>query len=265
MNAAEKLTLYLRSVAALCSPNLPGFPLIPKQLGHGLPFSRNAYNGFILWIRQLGLSSAATVLDVGANHGDFAQAASAVFPSATVLLFEPLPSMQRHLSALIEGGKSRWRLMPNALGSEPGRFPLFVDESDDAIGSFAGFTEEYLHANPGARPTREILCEVRTLDEVAGAEGIERIDLLKIDVEGFEFEVLQGATHSLQRTEAIIVEVSLVRRTSGEVHPLVAMIDLLTRAGFHVVEIFPSLFDPAAPWKPTEFNLLLRRGVSAVR
>jgi FkbM family methyltransferase len=259
VNAAEKLLLYLRSVVALRSPNLSGLPLIPKQFSRGLPYSRNAYNTFLLWIRQLGLSSATTVLDVGANHGDFAQAASALFPEAGVLLFEPLPDMQRHLNALIETSQPKWRLMPCALGNEPGRFPLFIDESDDAIGSFTGFTDDYLKANPQARPAREILCEVRTLDDVAREQNIKAIDLLKIDVEGFEFEVLKGASSALQTTRAVIVEVSLIRRAGGTAHPLVEMLDLLTGGGFHVVEIIPSLFDPASPWKPTEFNVLMRR------
>ena len=259
MNASAKLFLYLRSAAALRSPNLRGLPLLPKGLSRGAPYSRNAYNDFLLWIRQLGLSAASSVIDVGANHGDFAQAASAFFPTAGVLLFEPLPDMQSHLQGLIRSGQSRWQLMPCALGSEPGRFPLFVDDTDDAIGSFTGFTEDYLKINPQARPTREVICEVRTLDEVTRERQIKTIDLLKIDVEGFEFEVLKGAAASLQFTRAVVVEVSLVRRAPGTGHPLVEMLDLLIRAGFHVVDVIPSLFEPAAPWKPAEFNLLMRR------
>jgi FkbM family methyltransferase len=259
VNAASKLLLYLRSVVALRSPNLAGLPLIPKAISRSLPYSRNAYNSFLLWIHQLGLTCANTILDVGANHGDFARAASTVFPAAAVYLFEPLPDMQAYLTGLIQHGQRTWSLVPCALGSEPGQFPLFIDDDDDAIGSFTGFTEEYLRANPRARPTREIMCQVQILDEVARERGFETIDLLKIDVEGFEFEVLKGAALSLQRTRAVIVEVSLVRRASGTGHPLVAMLDLLTRTGFHVVDIIPSLFDPALPWKPAEFNVLMRR------
>jgi FkbM family methyltransferase len=259
VNAAAKLLLYFRSVVALRSPNLVGLPLIPKGISRSLPFSRNAYNSFLLWIHRLGLTCANTVLDVGANHGDFARAASAVFPAAAVYLIEPLPEMQAYLTGLIQNSHRPWSLVPCALGSEPGKFPLFVDDEDDSIGSFTGFTEEYLKANPRARPTREIMCQVQTLDEFSRERGIESIDLLKIDVEGFEFEVLKGAALSLRHTRAIIVEVSLVRRPSGTGHPLVEMLDLLTDAGFQVVEIIPSLFDPAVPWKPTEFNILMRR------
>jgi FkbM family methyltransferase len=265
VNAAIKLLLYLRSAAMLRSFNLLGLPLIPKSLWRRVPFSRNAYNSFLLWIHRLSLPGAKTILDVGANHGDFAQAASTLFPDATVFLFEPLPEMQAHLGKLIEYGQRTWKLVPRALGSQRGEFPLFVDDDDDAIGSFTGFTEEYLKANPRAHPTRAVMCQVQTLDEAAGEQGIESIDMLKIDVEGFEFEVLKGAEQSLQRTRAIIIEVSLVRHASGTAHPLVAMLERLTGAGFQVVEIIPSLCDPATPWKPAEFNVLMRRPESRVQ
>lgn len=259
MNSAAKLLLYFRAAITLRSFNFSGLPLIPKAVYPNLPHSRNAYNSFVLWIHRLGLTSAKTILDVGANHGDFAQAANAIFPQSTVNLFEPLPDMQKHLEQLIQSGRSYWRLVPCALGSENGTFPLHVDDADDAIGSFTGFTEEYLKANPRARLSREIMCQVRTLDDVGSERGFDRIDLLKIDVEGFEFEVLKGAALSLQRTRAVIIEVSLIRRSSGSAHPLVEMLDFLSRTGFEVVEVIPSLFDPAVPWKPVEFNLLARR------
>jgi FkbM family methyltransferase len=254
VNAVAKLLPYFRSAAALRSPNFPGFPLIPKSHARRVPHSRNAYNSFVLWIQRLTLPAAKTVLDVGANHGDFAQAANAIFPDATVLLFEPLPDMQVYIGGLIDSGRRNWTLVPSALGSSPGEFALHIDDHDDSIGSFTGFTEEYLAANPRAKPSRTIMCAVRTLDDEMRERNLGSIDLLKIDVEGFEFDVLKGATVALQRERAIIIEVSLIRRAPGTAHPLVDMLELLTNAGFQVVEIIPSLFDPAVPWKPAEFT-----------
>jgi len=259
VNSFTKLALYLRSVVALGAPNLDGCPLIPKALWRSSPHSRNAYNSFLFWIHRLGIERASTIIDVGANHGDFARAASATFPQANVLLFEPLPTMHDYLNGLMRAGRKTWQLLPCGLGSAPGEFPLFVDDKNDAIGSFAGFADEYLRANPLAQPNRKIMCNVRTLDEVASELGLESIDLVKIDVEGFEFEVLKGATVSLQRTNSIIVEVSLLRHSATSATPLLEMLQILTSVGFQVVEIIPSLFDPAVSWKPTEFNVLMRR------
>jgi FkbM family methyltransferase len=257
----NRIALYLQAAAALRSPHWTGLPLIPKSLGNGIPFSRSAYNSFIIWIRQLALPAARVVVDVGANHGDFANAATTFFPEAEVLLVEPLPKMQSLLEKAIRERRKRWRLLPCALGGERGRLPLFVDERDDNIGSLTGFSEEYLRTNPQARLTEEILCEVRTLDEVAVEMQIGEIDLLKIDVEGFEFEVMKGAHQILKKTEAIIVEVSLVRR-AGASTAVVEMLDLLTKLGFQIANVIPSLHDPQEPWRPREFNILARRGAT---
>jgi len=200
------------------------------------------------------------IVDVGANHGDFANAASTCFPEAEVVVVEPLPKMQLCLEQIIRACRKKWRLLPCALGAKRGRLPLFVDEGHDDIASLAGFSEEYLKVNPRAQPAQEMLCEVKTLDEVALEMGLEHIDLLKIDVEGFEFEVLKGASQVLKKTTAVIVEVSLVRKI-GTSNSLVDMLDLLARHGFHVVNIIPSLFDTNEPWKPCEFNILARREI----
>lgn len=258
MNALNKCLLYFRAAAALRSPNWPGLPLLPKPFGSDLPGNRSEYNSFILWMQQIGLPGARWIVDVGANRGDFARAASACFPQAEVVVVEPLPQNQRHLEQAIRCRKKNWRLLPCALGAEPGRLPLFVDEQRDDIASLVGFSEEYLRTNPAARPAAGTLCEVKTLDAVAAEMGIEQIDLLKIDVEGFEFEVLKGAGQMLAKTTSAIIEVSLVRKT-GVSNALVEMLDLLTRNGFQVVNVIPSLFDPVEPWKPREFNVLARR------
>jgi predicted DCC family thiol-disulfide oxidoreductase YuxK len=136
--------------------------------------------------------------------------------------------------------------------------PLYVAQ-DDAIGSLAGFSEEYAAVNAGAKPSHQIECRVRTLDEVAAQHGIAAIDLLKIDVEGYEFEVLAGAGEALAKTKAVVVEVSLVRNPSRHSSALLKMLNLLTDAGFDIVRVIPSLFDRRESWKPVEFNILARR------
>lgn len=259
MTPTEKLSLYLRSALRLRSLNVAGLPLLPKSLLPSTPYSRNAYNSFILWIEELALSHADLIVDVGANHGDFSRAADRLFPSARIWLFEPLPDLQQYLTGIIQREKKEWRLFPFALAQKRGSFPLFIDDLDDAIGSLVGFSSDYLAANPAARPSRQITCEVRVLDEVAAENQVDRIDLLKIDVEGAEFEVLDGAAAMLARTRAAIVEVSLVRKSLGTENPLAEMIHRLSAAGFEIVRVLPSLFDPRERWKPQEFNVLARR------
>ena len=258
MNAFEKAQLYLRASWALGNLNLRGLPLLPKGFFNLPVYNRSAYNEFVIWIHRFHLKSARWVVDVGANHGDFAEAAAAYFPEANVLLVEPLPHLHEELErrCIRHGGK--WLLEKSALGAEEAVLPLHVAAGQDAIGSMVGFSPEYQQANPQTE-IDQLRCKVRRLDAVVAEQNIPFIDLLKIDVEGFEFQVLKGATAVLERTRALIVEVSLVRRPADVRDPLAEMLDLLLAREFHVVNVIPSFFDRSRPWRPVEFNILVRR------
>lgn len=255
----RKIAAYLQSAWVQRGLNLRGLPLIPKSLWPVAPYNRTLFNEFVLWIHQLQLSEVKWVVDVGANHADFAQAANALFPTANVLLVEPLPTLHAELQRRCAVRGKQWQLATCALSKERGTATLHVDQAHDDIGSLMGFSEEYLRANPASQASRTFACEVRTLDDLCPEYAIHKIDLLKIDVEGFEFEVLGGGGKMLQATESLIVEVSLVRR-GGDADVLERMLTLLRSAGFQLVELLPSYFAADRPWLPLEFNLLARRG-----
>jgi FkbM family methyltransferase len=261
MSLFTKLNAYARAAAVQHGPNLRGLPLIPKSLCSDAPGNREAFNQFVLWIHKLELSCVNRVVDVGANHGDFSLAASALYPMAQVLLVEPLPSLQEELESRCARRSGRWRLESCALGSQPGSATLYVDANSDAIGSLVGFSEEYLKVNPLAKASQTLTCQVRTLDDLCAERGIETIDLLKIDVEGFEFETLRGGARMLRATNALVIELSLVRRGDGLL-ALSEMLGVLSSAGLHLVECYPSLYSVKTPWLPVEFNLLARRSSS---
>lgn len=254
----KKIGSYILACRALRRLNLKGCPLLPKALSRRPLHNRSEFNTFITWMKILRLDPAGWIVDAGANHGDFSQAASACFPSARCLLVEPLPQLHGELERRCKSYRGHWLLEKCALGATNCVMPLYVAQ-DDAIGSLAGFSEEYVAVNAGAKPSDPLECRVRTLDEVAAQHGIAAIDLLKIDVEGFEFEVLAGAGEALAKTKAVVVEVSLVRTPSCHGSALLRMLNLLTEAGFDIVRVIPSLFDRREPWRPVEFNILARR------
>ena len=264
MNALQRAEAYLRASWALKSLNVRGCPLLPKSLFGPPLYNRGAYNEFLTWIHSLHLDPADWVVDVGANHGDFAGAASAYFPKANVLLVEPLSQLHDELQQRCDRHHGKWVLEKCALGFEDAVLPLHVASGQDAVGSLAGFGPEYQQVNPQST-IKEVLCKVRPLDAIIAERNITRVDLLKIDVEGFEFEVLKGAARTLERTRALIIETSLVRRSSSAGNPLGAMLDLLASRGFWVIDVVPSFFDSSCPWKPVEFNVLARRSDAAGR
>ncbi len=259
MGVARKLGLYFRAAWKLKSFHVRGLPLIPKTLFSHPLHNREAYNEFILWIEQLDLRDAHLILDVGANHGDFSQAAAEVFPEAEIFLFEPLPSLKERLENLCKDRDSRWNLISCALGSVETMMMLHLAEDADDIGSFVGFSEEYRSVNSEAKPVQQIECQVRPLDSIVVERAITKVDLLKIDVEGFELQVLEGAKKTLALTQALIIEFSLIRNSNQENITLSQFLSILEQAGFKIVNIIPSWFDKKNKWQPVEFNILAKR------
>jgi len=253
------MAAYGRAVAVLKKLHVRGCPGIPKALISGAPHNREHYNEFIAWISKLCSQEACLVVDVGANHGDFAEAVSAVFPKAEVWLFEPLPRLFVELQERAVRHPKPWVVHQCALGEKSTITDLWVDPLRDDIGSLVGFGGSHReHARSPARPEK-ISCEVRPLDSFAAKFSQRKVDLLKIDVEGFEFEVLQGGEQTLTRTQAILVEVSLMRGELLEPTRLGRMLDLLARAGMMTVAVIPSWYSAQHPWQPVEFNILARR------
>jgi len=133
-------------------------------------------------------SSTPTVFDVGANTGVYTMAALAVAPAACVHAFEPVAHIARALATNVASNGLLGQVSINecAVSDEIGTVALHIPDETwgNATMSAAGFR--------GLRGHVEHVQAV-TLDTYAVERGIDRIDLLKIDVEGHEDAVLRGA------------------------------------------------------------------------
>jgi FkbM family methyltransferase len=145
------------------------------------------------------------IYDIGANVGTWTLLAKAIFPNAAVHAFEPLPS---HASSFQHGvaNISNITLHPVALGAENGLAHLHVTSFSDASSML-----------PLSEPGRiqwslseidHVPVTVKRMDDVVAAEQLTLPDLLKLDVQGFELEVLRGAPDCLAHAKAVIIEVS---------------------------------------------------------
>jgi FkbM family methyltransferase len=134
-----------------------------------------------------------TLVDVGAHTGEYAVCARAAFgPALTLHCFEPRPDTFALLERRV-GAEPRTSCHRLALGDEAGTASLF------SKGASSVFTSLYPEAfgAPGHEVSRVDEVELRTLDDVADDLGLERIGLLKVDVEGHELAVLKGARRLL--------------------------------------------------------------------
>lgn len=138
--------------------------------------------------------SITLVFDVGANDGDSAVSALHQFPKARVISFEPHPVTYSKLTTR-KHDQPRWSVINSALGSEIGEVGLF--EYDDS--KINSLTDKAQYAVRFRRESRRISVKCTTLDAFCAESGIELIDVLKIDTEGFDLAVLQGSSVMLQR------------------------------------------------------------------
>jgi FkbM family methyltransferase len=190
------------------------------------------------------------VIDVGSNIGLFSvKAAREVGPEGKVISIEPHPVAFELLRHNIQvNGLKNVTPIPVALGSRQDEAPLLFSR-----GSTVGtFYDSILHSQDNARTVVRIV----TLDSLVAELKLERVDFLKIDVEGAEMDVLEGAAGLLER--------GMVQRVVVETHgdELVSRsIDFLTSRGFDAValDVFPSFF-VGHPF-PTVFALRAERPI----
>ena len=151
------------------------------------------------------LKPGMTFVDAGANVGYFtALAASCMGPSGRVFSFEPQPQSFRKLSAMIERNRlHQVSAFQCGLSSAEGELPLYLAPEDD------GEQNATMVAHGAAR---RVVVPVKTLDQCARDFNIDRIDLLKVDVEGHEPQLFKGAARLLaeRRIRAVLCEFNQV-------------------------------------------------------
>jgi FkbM family methyltransferase len=152
-----------------------------------------------------------TVLDVGASRGQFALHARRRFPQARIVCFEPLPTSQTSIRAVLG---DQVEIVAAAVGAEPGAASMHVSASDDSS-SLLPIGARQRAEFPGTEEASRLDVPVVTLADTLAAPTAEPI-LLKIDVQGFELDVLRGAGDAIQRIQTVFVECSFVELYEGQ-------------------------------------------------
>lgn len=158
----------------------------------------------------------SSVIDVGAHHGQFALFAHHQFPSAKLFCFEPQPDAQQVIRQVFPE-RGSIELFEVALGSDAlDQHELHVSARDDSS-SLLPIMERYTTAFPGTEEKTAINVAVTRLDDVLADFKLIRPCLLKIDVQGYELEVLRGADRVLQDVDEVFAECSFIELYTGQV------------------------------------------------
>lgn len=210
----------------------------------------------ITWICSKIVRPGDTVLDIGANIGMVTVwLSSLVGQKGKVHAFEPNPGLHKMLEKTLEhNGISNVRMHQVALGSQEGRLELRIPHGNRGSAS--------LIRNQNVANCDIAQVPITRLSEIIKKEGIESIRLIKIDVEGFEGEVLKGGGEIFNtiRPEAIVFELN--GEIAGEIRdePVIKILRHFKYKFFSIPRCLLSMhlkhFNPENPKNPIGHDFL---------
>jgi FkbM family methyltransferase len=173
-------------------------------------------NPSVQLLAALNLVQANTVFDVGANVGQFAQELRSVGFAGKIISFDPLSTAHAQLSEAARND-SKWTVHSRAaVGDHDGEIEINI-----AGNSVSSSVLPMLDAHSSAAVNSAYVASERTplirLDSVAVQYlSADSRSFIKIDTQGFEWQVLEGATETLKRAQGVLLELSLVPLYDGQ-------------------------------------------------
>ncbi len=190
------------------------------------------------WFKGIQLD---TIIDVGAYIGSFAFAMRILLPEAQIYSFDPMQENIQKLTYAM-AGDVKFKAYQTALGEKKGTIE-FWKSSFMASSSVLEMDELHKQVFPESSENKKIEVPVARLDDFLGEIILGKKVLLKIDVQGYELEVLRGADAVLKNVQYIISEVSY-----HQLYQKQALFDdvyqYLFKKGFVFGGLFDSLLSP---------------------
>lgn len=165
-------------------------------------------------LRFLARMNIRTVIDVGANEGQFARNIRDLLPHAKIYSFEPLPVPFSKLENAFSTDLN-FEAVPLALGSIPGDAE-FESNAFSPSSSFLPVNDKHRKNYPHAAQTSRTKVPVSTLDLWARDHILEPNLLIKMDVQGYEDQVILGASETLSKAAVVIAETSFAPLYQGQ-------------------------------------------------
>ena len=184
---------------------------------------RYAFGNSMWWslenILRCGFSPNS-VIDIGAHVGDWTARTRRIWPSARYLMVEPQPNRHARLRTLCDKSVHLAPVLAGASESETVVFHIGENGSSSVFDQVDGSAWDAVTRMP-----------TRTVDSLVEEYGMNGSFLMKADVQGYELEVLRGSTKTLEQTEVILLETSLLRYNVGA--PLFAeVVAFMAHVGF---------------------------------
>lgn len=164
--------------------------------------------------RHILKTGLATVVDVGANRGQFALAARRWASKAYIISFEPLAEAASSFRKVFQGDL-KVTFHQAAIGGRSGETIIHVAAADDSS-SLLPITPLQERLFPGTGEIQTEMVKIGPLSDYVMPEEIVSPALLKLDVQGYELEALRGCEDLLNRFSHVYAECSFVELYSGQ-------------------------------------------------
>lgn len=185
----------------------------------------------------LGNLNPKTVIDIGANKGQFSIFAAQNWPAAQIYAFEPLSEPGAKIAAILN---NRVKLHRFALGNAQSQLDIHIASRADSSSLLPLANKQKQLFNMEEVGTIKI--PVERLDNILKISDINGPSLMKIDVQGYEYQVLQGASALLPFIDHIFIECSFVELYEGQ--KLFSEINgMLIESGFEQIGQYNASYD----------------------
>ncbi len=218
-----------------------------KDLVHKIGFELHRLtpgtNPFFQLLKGLDRFGVDLVLDIGANAGQFAQDLRSMGYKKQIVSFDPLSDAYRALTAA-SARDAKWTVhQRGAIGDYDGEIEINIS-GNSVSSSVLPMLDAHSTASLDSAYIGSEKVSIFKLDSVASnyTKSVHRY-FLKIDTQGYEAKVLDGATETLKNAQGVLCELSLVPLYEGQLLWL-DLIERLERMGFTLWAIQPGFSDP---------------------
>jgi FkbM family methyltransferase len=191
-----------------------------RELLHGSRYLYGMHEYVASSVFVANISAGSVVLDVGANLGEYTVLAGrAAGQQGSVIAYEPNPTARQRIARNVDAsGLRNVEISPHALASDDGVATLRVPGDESGLGTL----------RPGVLGT-EFRVELRRLDGILDKQHRGRISMIKLDVEGFEFQVIEGAQETIAESRPVILyecaEETFITRRGRILTPTMAFLE----------------------------------------
>ena len=190
------------------------------------------------WLQRRNID---TILDIGANVGQFAIKINAILPQAKIISFEPLKGCYEEL--ITNTAKMNVSALNYALGEEEAEVEINVSKHTPSS-SLLDMAQLHKDVYAGTDYAGKEVIKVKRLDDIVDELGDLGKFLVKIDVQGFEDRVIKGGIETIKKADLIIIETSFQELYKGQLL-FNGIYNLLNEIGFEFMGNMTQAFNKA--------------------